>query len=81
MLIFRRLRTSPDPLQLLHGDSIILPLPLHVGQVVTCTYMAKPLLRMFWILPAPPHLGQVFAVVPGLAPEPPQTSHFSVLGI
>src|ERR1035437_5698094 len=80
-VILRRFLTSPEPWQLLHGESISLPFPLHVGQTLTCTYVAKPALRIFWILPAPPHLGQILADVPGFAPDPPQTSHLSVLGI
>src|SRR3972149_2992613 len=80
-VILRRFFTSPEPRQLLQGDSINLPFPLHVGHGVTWTYMAKPVFLMFWILPAPLHRGHVRAWVPGLAPEPWHTSHFSVRGI
>ena len=46
-VILRLMPSSPEPWQLLHGESINLPFPLHVGQAVTWTYMAKPALRMF----------------------------------
>src|SRR5512136_61094 len=76
----RRLLTTPVPRQFLHGESMSLPLPPHVGQGVTWTYIAKLLFRICWTLPAPLHLGQVRTWVPGAAPEPPHTSHFSVRG-
>src|SRR3972149_3159748 len=79
-VMVRRFFTSPEPWQFLQGESMILPCPLHVGQGVPWTYMAKLLFLMCWILPAPLHRGQVRGDVPGLAPEPPQTSHLSVLG-
>src|SRR3990170_5332025 len=79
-LMLRRFFTSPEPRQFLHGESIRTPFPLQVAQGVTWTYVAKPVFRMFWIFPAPLHRGHVRGEVPGLAPEPPHTSHFSVLG-
>src|SRR5512136_581056 len=79
-LILRFLLTNPVPRQFLQGESIKVPFPLHVAQGVTWTYIAKLLCRMCCILPEPLHLGQVRGEVPGLAPEPLQTSHSSVLG-
>src|SRR5512139_2157622 len=79
-VMVRRLLTTPAPWQLLQGESIICPLPLHTGQGTTCTNIVKPPFLMFWTFPAPLHLVQVFGDVPGLAPDPLHTSHFSVLG-
>src|SRR5512136_2041917 len=79
-VIFRSLSMRPVPLHFPHGRSMMLPSPLHVGQELTWTNVPKPLFLTFLILPVPLHLGHSRDDVPGVTPEPPQTSHRSVLG-
>jgi hypothetical protein len=69
--------TLPWPLQVMQGSGMILPLPWQCGQV--CWMLKKPW-RMCTV-PEPPQEPQVLALVPGLAPEPPQVSQFSQLGM
>ena len=67
----------PVPWQSLHGEVIILPLPWQRGQV--CWIEKKPCCMRTW--PCPPQVGQVVGLVPGLAPEPWQVSHSSMVGM
>ena len=62
--------------QFWHGSLTILPSPLHVWQGCTLTNVPNKLLDCEWISPVPPHVGHVFAPVPGLEPVPLQTEHF-----
>src|SRR5271157_5380609 len=80
-VIFRSLFTRPFPLQFLHGETTVWPPPLQAEHGTICTNVPKPLLLLFWSFPDPLHFGQVCTEVPGAAPEPPQTSHLSILGI
>jgi len=67
----------PAPLQLVQGSGMILPLPRQCGQV--CWMLKKPCRRC--TVPLPLQLGQVLALVPGLAPLPWQVSQVSQLGM
>jgi hypothetical protein len=59
------------------GIGITLPLPWQRGQV--CWIEKKPCCMRTW--PWPPQVGQVFGLVPGLAPLPWQVSHSSMVGM
>src|SRR5881397_3614741 len=72
--------SSPVPLQVLQGRSIIVPSPLHLGQVVIWTNWAKPVRRIFWTRPCPLHSLQVFRPLPACAPVPLQVRHSESLG-
>src|SRR5271157_124621 len=78
-VMFLSFRIKPVPRHLGHGESIILPFPLQVGQGTTWTNVPKLLLLTLCILPEPLQLGQTLGEVPGAAPEPPHKSHFSIL--
>src|SRR4030042_2877670 len=80
-LILPPLFSRPFPLQFLHGESMVWPLPLQAEHDTICTNVPKPLLLLFWSFPDPLHFGQVCTEAPGAAPEPPQTSHLSILWI
>src|SRR4029079_15667084 len=68
--------TRPEPEQSLHGSSIVSPRPWQAGHVRAI--VKKPwLARTF---PTPPHVAQMWALVPGLAPEPAHVSHLTLAG-
>src|SRR6185295_15232563 len=62
--------TLPSPLQVPHFAVIVLPSPLHVGQVVTVCICPKKVLvtRRTW--PLPPHVPQVWTLPLSFAPLP-----------
>src|SRR5271170_4031910 len=69
--------TRPDPAHEPHGLSIDWPRPWQFGQV-------RSIVKNPWAwrtLPAPPHIGQVFGLVPALAPEPEQASQVTEVGM
>src|SRR5690606_25965480 len=70
------LRVRPTPSQDTQGSVISLPVPWQVGQV--CCTLKKPC--CIRTVPAPSQVWQVLGWVPGLAPEPWQTSQVSQLG-
>src|SRR5207248_311462 len=62
-------RTLPDPAHSWHGCSTIRPEPRHWGQVRSSENTP-------WLTatePVPRHVGHVTGLVPGSAPDPPQT--------
>ena len=61
-----RFSTRPSPRQDGQGSAIVSPTPRQVGQV--CSTTKKPWRARTW--PRPPHIAQVRADVPALAPEP-----------
>src|ERR1700758_5768465 len=68
--------TRPEPAHDSHGVSIDWPRPWQFGQVRSsvkkpCAWRTRP-----W----PPHIGQVFGLVPALAPEPEQASQVTEVG-
>src|SRR6516164_974107 len=69
--------TRPEPTHEGHGSSIIWPRPWQEGQVRSsvknpCDCLTRP---------APPHIAQVFGLVPALAPVPEQDSQVTETGI
>src|SRR3954451_18569641 len=69
--------TRPAPEHLLHGSDTTSPRPWQVGQVRSMWKKPPWLARA---RPAPLHVGQVFGLDPGLAPEPEQTSQVTEVG-
>src|SRR5436305_14117295 len=70
-LTCRGRRSTPLPLHVGHGDSTIVPRPLHRGQ-------ARLKENGPWFsstAPRPPHVGHTTGVVPGAAPLPWQVWH------
>src|SRR3989338_6390212 len=67
----------PLPLQSLHGEEIIFPLPWQRGQV--CCIEKKPC--CIRTCPCPPQVVQCTGLVPGFAPEPWQVSHSAIVGM
>ena len=68
--IFRLLWTLPEPWQVLHGESIMVPVPRHVPHVEVVMNLPK---GVFWVLftwPLPWHVEHFFGDVPGFAPLP-----------
>src|SRR6201999_2230766 len=69
--------TRPEPVQDGQASSIIWPRPWQPGQVRSS--VKKP---WAWrTRPAPPHIEQVFGLVPDLAPVPEQDSQVTETGI
>ena len=66
----------PTPSQAVQGSGMTLPLPWQVGQV--CWTEKKPCCMR--TAPWPLQVPQTLGLVPGLAPEPEQTSQLSQLG-
>src|SRR6202007_357351 len=69
--------TRPEPEQDGQASSIIWPRPWQPGQVRSS--VKKPCACR--TRPAPPHIEQVFGLVPILAPLPEQDSHVTETGI
>src|SRR6185503_20768305 len=63
-------RVRPSPEHFGHGDSTIVPSPWQRSQVVTLIICPKRERCTERTWPEPAHWGQVFVLVPGLAPEP-----------
>ena len=80
-LILTVLRFTPVPPQSVHGVSIICPVPPHLGHAVTFWNLPKGVLLTWDICPLPPHWSQVFLLVPGLHPLPPQVLHLTFFEI
>ena len=70
----RLARLRPEPPQAVHLSAITLPEPPHILQVRSI--IMKP--PFILIRPVPLQVEQVLGWVPGLAPEPLQTSHTSL---
>src|SRR5690242_20641883 len=68
--------TRPWPWHLVHGSGMIVPRPWQVGQVRSIE--KKPCAAR--TRPDPWQVPQVFGCVPGLAPEPEQTSQVIEVG-
>src|SRR5579871_2341513 len=69
--------TRPEPAHEPHGLSMTWPRPWQFGQVRS--RVKKP---CAWrTLPCPAHIGQVFGLVPALAPEPEQASQVTEVGM
>src|SRR3954471_10300714 len=62
----------PSPLQTPHLWVMVVPSPLHVGQVVTVCIWPRKVLLTFLTCPLPPQVPQVCTLFLSLAPEPPQ---------
>src|SRR5512141_560148 len=66
--------TRPSPRHFLHGDVMIVPSPAHVGHGATLMTWPKNDFCARRTSPAPAHVVQRLALVPGSAPLPSQRS-------
>src|SRR4030042_6189065 len=67
-VIFLSLFMSPFPLQFLHGEIIVWPVPLQAGHGAICINVRELFLIVFWTFPEPLHTEQVCTEEPGVAP-------------
>src|SRR3989338_10501145 len=65
----------PSPRHVEHGVSGTSPLPLHLGHARAVVNAPKKVLRVSRISPRPLQEAQLIILVPGLAPDPPHSSH------
>src|SRR5688572_24116522 len=68
--MFSSCRTRPSPRHFLQGELMIVPSPAHVGHGVTLITCPKNDFCARRTSPAPAHVVQRFALVPGSAPVP-----------
>ena len=68
----------PVPLHDVHGSSTTSPVPLQVEHIFVLANCPKGVLWTVLMLPEPWQVGQVFLLVPFLAPVPSHTWHFSI---
>src|SRR3954469_9306317 len=64
--------TRPSPLHTLHFTVIVVPSPLHVGQVLTVCIWPKKVFWIFLTWPLPLQVAQVCILPLFFAPLPPQ---------